>query len=243
MRVVVVLAEFSDRRSRRPPRVQELFFSGALPTGSVTEYYREVSGGQIDIVGEVAGPYTLPQPLSWYANDNFGIGNPSGEPRAHIFAGTRNRQPRLDLTPYDNDGNGYVDAFVVVHAGRGGEETGYPGDIWSHKWVLPEEYTADGTKIYAYLTIPEDAKLGVSAHELGHLLFGFPDLYDIDYSSEGRRRLVPHGRRFLERRRRHPGAPVRLVQGPAGLGEVLAVTRTAPLDLPDVKDSHEVLRL
>ena len=23
------------------------------------------------------------------------------------------------------------------------------------------------------------------AHELGHLLFGFPDLYDTDYSSEG----------------------------------------------------------
>ena len=45
----------------------------------------------------------------------------------------------VDFTPYDNDGNGFVDAFIVVHAGRGGEETGAPADIWSHKWVLPAE--------------------------------------------------------------------------------------------------------
>ena len=43
----------------------------------------------------------------------------------------------------------------------------------------------DATKIYGYLTIPEDAKIGVCAHELGHLLFGFPDLYDTDDTSEG----------------------------------------------------------
>ena len=49
----------------------------------------------------------------------------------------------------------------MVHAGRGGEETGAAGDIWSHKWVLPAERAVDGTKIFAYLTIPEDAKIGV----------------------------------------------------------------------------------
>ena len=40
-------------------------------------------------------------------------------------------------------------------------------------------------KMYAYLTVPEDCRIGVCAHELGHLLFGFPDLYDTDNSSEG----------------------------------------------------------
>jgi immune inhibitor A len=74
---------------------------------------------------------------------------------------------------------------VIIHAGRGAEETAAKGEIWSHKWVLPKQFNADGTKIYAYLTVPEDCKLGVCAHELGHLLFGFPDLYDDDYSSEG----------------------------------------------------------
>ncbi len=44
---------------------------------------------------------------------------------------------------------------------------------------------ADGTNIFGYLTVPEDSKIGVCAHELGHLLFGWPDLYDIDNSSAG----------------------------------------------------------
>ena len=46
--------------------------------------------------------------------------------------------PAVNFAPYDNDGNGFVDAFIVVHAGSGGEETGNSGDIWSHKWTLPE---------------------------------------------------------------------------------------------------------
>ena len=42
----------------------------------------------------------------------------------------------VNFTPYDNDGNGFVDAFIVVHAGSGAEETGNPNDIWSHKWMF-----------------------------------------------------------------------------------------------------------
>ena len=79
-----------------------------------------------------------------------------------------------------------LDAIVMIHAGTGAEMTGSNDDIWSHKWVLAGGARAvDRTKIYGYLTVPEDCKIGVCAHELGHLLFGFPDLYDTDASSEG----------------------------------------------------------
>ena len=92
----------------------------------------------------------------------------------------------VDFKPYDNDGNGFVDAFIVVHAGRGAEETLDANDIWSHKWVFGGgALNADGTKVFGYLTVPEDSKIGVCAHELGHLLFGWPDLYDTDESSAG----------------------------------------------------------
>ena len=93
--------------------------------------------------------------------------------------------PQVNFATYDNDGDGFVDAFIVIHAGAGAEQTGSKTDIWSHKWVLPgSAYSADGAKIYAYLTGTRGFEIGVCAHELGHLLFGFPDLYDTDYSSE-----------------------------------------------------------
>jgi hypothetical protein len=67
----------------------------------------------------------------------------------------------FDPEVYDNDGNGYVcganyrslvsktnkrqvDAFVVVHAGRGAEQTGDMLDLWSVKWTLPKEREAEG---------------------------------------------------------------------------------------------------
>lgn len=49
-----------------------------------------------------------------------------------------------DWKQYDNDGNGYVDAFIVIHAGNAAEETGLKSDIWSLKWVLPTAKTIGG---------------------------------------------------------------------------------------------------
>jgi immune inhibitor A len=188
----------------------------------------------------------MPQTLAWYANGNYGIGKPSGDPRANILAqdAVKAADPSVDLQPYDNDGNGYVDAFIVVHAGEGGEETGDPGDIWSHKWVLPEEYTADGgVKVYAYLTIPENAKLGVAAHELGHLLFGFPDLYDIDYSSEGIGNWCLMAGGSWNGGGDTPAHPSAWCKAQQGWVDVVQVGSDTALELPDVKTSKQVHRL
>ena len=188
LRVIVVLIQFSDRASAAPPRISMICFStGVVPHGSVKEYYRDVSGGLIDIAGEVIGRLTLPQTLAFCAKGNFGIGQPSGVARANIMAqdAASAANPSVNFGLYDNDGNGFIDAFIVVHAGSGGKQTGNSGDTWSHKWTLPSAMSADGKQIFAYLTIPQDAEIGVCAHELGHLLFGFPDLYDTDNTSEG----------------------------------------------------------
>jgi immune inhibitor A len=247
VRVLVVLIDFPDKSFGEPTsRYQDLFFStGVVPTGSVVEYFRDVTNGLVEIVGEVVGPFTMPQPLSWYANGNFGIGNPTGDPRANIMAqdAAKAADPGVDLKPYDNDGDGYVDAFVIVHAGRGGEETGDPGDIWSHKWVLPEEYDADGTKVYGYLTIPEDAKLGVSAHELGHLLFGFPDLYDTDYTSEGIGDWCLMAGGSWNNGGDTPAHPSAWCKAQQEWVTVDNVTTDTSLSLPDVKSSKTVQRL
>ena len=190
VRVAVVLAEFSDCRfgqGRDEAHFDKLFFSrGALPNGSVREYFAEVSGRKIDIAGAVAGPFLLPKTLAEYANGESGTGGAEPNARTMALDAAKAAIAEVKFRPYDNDKDGYVDAFIVIHAGRGAEETGAGGDIWSHKWILPGDgLDADGVRLYAYLTVPEDARIGVCCHELGHLLFGFPDLYDTDYSSEG----------------------------------------------------------
>lgn len=248
VRVIVVLVDFSDKAmSATVDHFKDLFFStGVLPNGSVKEYYKEVTNGLVDITGDVVGTYRMPQTLGWYANGNFGIGRPTGTTRARDLArdAAVAADPAVNFGPYDNDGNGFVDAFIVVHAGRGGEETGNSGDIWSHKWALPSVHTADTTKIFGYLTIPEDAKLGVCAHELGHLLFGFPDLYDTDDTSEGIGNWCLmaggswNGGGDIPA---HPSAWCKINQGWASVTNV--TTNQAGVSIPDVKTSRNVLRL
>lgn len=247
LRVIVVLVQFSDRAfGSTSAHFNDLFFStGVMPNGSVAEYFRDVTGGLVDIAGEVVGPFTLPQTLAWYANGNFGIGRPTGTVRANIMAqdAASAANASVNFGPYDNDGNGFVDAFIVVHAGSGGEQTGNPGDIWSHKYILPAPMAADGKQIYGYLTIPEDAKLGVCAHELGHLLFGFPDLYDTDDSSEGIGNWCLMAGGSWTGGGDIPAHPSAWCKVNQGWVTVNNVTGSGTLSIPDVKTSRSVSRL
>ena len=247
VRVVVVLVQFSDRAMTQPAsHFNELFFStGVMPNGSVKEYFKEVTGGLVDIVGEVAGPFQLPQTNAWYANNNFGIGRPSGTARANIMArdAAVAADPTINFGQYDNDGNGFVDAFIVVHPGGGGEQTGNANDIWSHKWTLPSALNTDGKQIFAYLTIPEDARIGVCAHELGHLIFGFPDLYDTDDTSEGVGNWCLMGGGSWNGGGDIPADPSAWCKVQQGWATVTNVTTSGTISIPDVKTSRNVHRL
>ncbi|CAN5117896.1 hypothetical protein BH09BAC4_BH09BAC4_17640 [soil metagenome] len=247
VRVAVVLVNFTDRAIAQPvSHYTDLFFSlGVVPTGSVREYYREVSNNAVDIQGQVIGPVTLSHPMSYYAHGASGRGNALPNARTMAQEAAQLANPLINFGSYDNDGNGFVDAFIVIHAGRGAEETLAVTDIWSHKWVLPSVFAADGKSIYAYLTVPEDCKLGVCAHELGHLLFGFPDLYDTDEinASEGIGNwcLMAGGSwNGGGNRPAHPSAWCKVQQGWV---TVVNQTTNGLVSLPDVKSSFRVNRL
>ncbi len=246
VRVIVVLVDFPDKAmTAAASHFEELFFStGVLANGSVKEYYAEVTNGLVDITGQVVGPYRMPRPLTDYANAASGTGSAAPNARTMARDAAVAADAAVNFGPYDNDGNGFVDAFIVIHAGAGAEVTGSTGDIWSHKWVLAGgEYATDNTKIYGYLTVPEDAKIGVCAHELGHLLFGFPDLYDADGGSEGLGNWCLMAGGSWNGGGDIPAHPSAWCKAQQGWVAVNNLTTNANLTIADVKDTNTVHRL
>jgi immune inhibitor A len=71
-RVIIVLVDFPDveMAPSTKERVKDLWFSvdRQVPTGSVKEYFSEVSNCAVEFAGEVIGPFTLSHKLSHYSN-------------------------------------------------------------------------------------------------------------------------------------------------------------------------------
>jgi len=246
VRVIIVLVDFTDAPMAAPPdHFRDLFFSTRkIPTGSVREYFTEASHGLLTLSGEVVGPYRLPRTLAAYAGGKAGTDNPEPNARTMARDAAQLANPAVNFAPYDNDRNGYVDAFIVVHAGRGAEETGNENHIWSHKWVLTGgPLNADGTRIFGYLTIPEDSKIGVCAHELGHLLFGWPDLYDTDGSSEGLGNWCLMGGGSWNGNGDIPSHPSAWCKVNQGWVSVVNRTTNGAVTIKDVKSDYKVHRL
>ncbi|MER6154065.1 hypothetical protein ABT147_00750 [Streptomyces sp. NPDC001868] len=133
---LVLQVDFPDlphNPNRRPGHFRELLFSTAsLPTGSMRDFYRKVSGfgpfsdTGIDVQGEVRSWFRMSQPLSFYADGNSGL-TEDGFPRnAQGLARDAVRlalAEGVDFTPFDALGEHTVTALFIVHAGRGAEKT------------------------------------------------------------------------------------------------------------------------
>ena len=183
---IVILVEFTDNQSSTDPtHYEEMLFSvDTYPTGSMRDYYLENSYNQLDITGEVTIWLTMPHTYAWYVNGQYGFGEYPQNAQKLVEDAVIAADPYIDFSQYDADDDGYIDALFVVHTGPGAEETGDPNDIWSHMWVTSYPVSVDGVYAYAYSMEPENGRIGVFCHELGHV-FGLPDLYDYNYDSHG----------------------------------------------------------
>jgi len=191
---LAILVEFTDNASQvGATYFDTLLFGGG--NGTLNDYYNAVSYGTLDIVTvnlpSSIGWCTMPQTYDYYVDAQFGTGGtyPHNARRLAEDA-VWVADPLVDFSQYDNDGDGWVDTVFVIHAGQGAESTGDPNDIWSHSWATLNDPVVDGVTVNSYTTeseywsSPPDMTVGVFAHELGHV-FGLPDLYDTDDSSEG----------------------------------------------------------
>lgn len=160
-------------------------------TGSVRDFYRFASQGQLDYVSDIYGPFTSNYPMRFYG-ENDAIGN-DANPQELCKEALRNLPDNLDLSLYDNDGDGIIDNVHIIYAGYGEEAGASSAAIWAHEY--PHQISINNGRditIAGYSCSPELSgntnanitNIGVICHELGHAL-GAMDYYDTNYGTGG----------------------------------------------------------
>ena len=165
--------------------------------GSMADYFKAQSRDLFTLSFDIVGPVTVSKTMAYYGkNDSEGNDQHPGE--MVVEAVNLAKEQISDWTPYDWDGDGYVDQVYVVYAGKGEADGGAANTIWPHAYDLTSSKAyGDGTgpvtvgtnlKVNSYACGPEldgasgdIAGIGTMCHEYSHCL-GYPDFYDIDYS-------------------------------------------------------------
>jgi M6 family metalloprotease-like protein len=143
-------------------------------TGSIRDYYLGQSNNIVDYQNEVHGYYRAKQPKSYYDGG-------SGYQRAdelwtEVIAAM---DGEIDFSLFDNDQDGKTDAISLLYAG---DEGTFGVGLWPH--ASSSNTRKDGVVLNRYMMTALHSKPTnyVFAHESGHMLFGWPDLYGVgDY--------------------------------------------------------------
>ncbi|HEX2672191.1 MAG TPA: M6 family metalloprotease domain-containing protein, partial [Polyangiaceae bacterium] len=144
-------------------------------TGSIRDYYLKQSNGAVDYQNEVHGFYRAKKAKSYYqGGDGYERADELwGEVIAALDA-------EIDFSQFDNDHDGKTEAISLLYAG---DEGTFGKGLWPHASASNDQ--RDGVRLSRYMmTAMDDQPTNyVFAHESGHMLFGWPDLYGVgDYS-------------------------------------------------------------
>lgn len=215
VRPLVLLIDFDDLPAQQAPAIADpaafvsLFFGSSASDLSVKNYWEEqsytrqgtfnqlprgtgrtftVSGSAADVKGWLRAGTTFSTTITSFSQIS-GV-QPANVRQLLADAVAYLAGQGVDFSPYVGSG-GTFQAVVIVHPGYGQEDTGDPGDPYSHTAPITP-IPAGGGEIADYSLVPAlqspldparrdraaDARIGagVVVHEMGHLL-GLPDLY------------------------------------------------------------------
>ena len=169
-------------------------YSGFGNNGSVKKYYQDVSNGRLTYTNIVTVYLRMPRPKSYYNNVRVdcGIaGNALVADAVNTLKSLPNYTtqilPLLDNLSVDGDNNVMCCNLFFAGANSGVWTAG----LWPHQWWLylagPQSLSPGGKKIWIYqiTDIGNSLAIGTFCHENGHMMCGFPDLYDYNYDSTG----------------------------------------------------------
>lgn len=198
--VLFILASFSNQ----PGTYSEASFASFI-SNNIADYFSKASHGKVTLAPANESFGSANNGVVGWVNvgtahpntgQNTGAANQTLTANAIAAA-----DPYVNYAAYDKNFDGYVDAdelaVVVIAAGYERSSGTITPNVWGHKWSLNTPVSADGVIVGAfhggkggYAQFGErqgdhQATAGIMVHELGHLIYGLPDLYDTDYSAKG----------------------------------------------------------
>lgn len=172
-------------------------YTGYGNNGSVKKYFKDNSNGLLTYSNVVTIYIRIPNslhPKSYYNDTSKDCGDQANlliRDALNIMKALPNYN--TEILPAFNaltvDANNEVVAGNVFYAGGNGGVWSY--GLWPHSWSLynvgAQELSPGGKKIWNYQVsnIGTSLAIGTFCHENGHMLCGYPDIYDYDPDSEG----------------------------------------------------------
>ncbi len=185
---LTILINFPDQQSTvSKTDITNLFnqtgYTGYGNNGSVRDYYYSVSGEKLTFTNTITGFYTAKHPKSYYNDPNIVFASRAAELVTEALQW-------LDSTGFNfasltTGSDGYVLSVNALYAGE--PDVAWSKGLWPHQGALYTPFRADGVNVQRYemSNIGTDLSIYTICHENGHLIFGYPDLYDYDGDSSG----------------------------------------------------------
>lgn len=178
VRVPVILANYTDVTFKSTDYVDY--------TASVQQYFSDQSFGAYKPVFEVIGAVNLSQKQKYYGENDYYDQDLRADEMVQEACNLA--ENLADFTKYDMDGDGKLDAVVVIYAGQGEVYGVSNADaVWAYTANLEEsdelaEYVVlDGKTVTYFSAVPELQSaskrdgIGTLIHEFAHIL-GLPNL-------------------------------------------------------------------
>lgn len=212
-----VVVDFSDAPATMPLSAYEGYLNGFDwqqdgNSMSVNRYFHEVSYGKLNVRNIVYGIFRASRTFAQYDNMSYGSG--AQEILRDVL--TKMDNEGFDFSQLTTTPDGTIKALNIIYAGN---PKNWAQGMWYHQgWF---RFDADGvhTERYACGSANAPLDLGLTAHENGHMIGNWPDvyLYDGGTNPVGDFCIMASGGRF-------PPPPNAAFRTMAGWTEVVDIT-------------------
>lgn len=179
---LVVLIEFGDRSAYFTRNEVDSFFNQVgykkyNDNGSIHDYWAAISQNRVDLHANVTAYYKAPKSFSYYDTDG-------GTGHTHELLDSALNwldKSGFDFSKLSVDANKNIKGLSFQFVGNSGAK-----GLWGHSSSHVRTFDGVYTARYQISELgTSQMRLGGICHEQGHMLFGWPDSYDIDSNNGG----------------------------------------------------------